>query len=282
MRNYPYVFWLLFYFYLMWGICGFMPKAFNVLAIIYGCALVLALTPVAESIMRALQGFRRSMTEREASRINDIFTETYESAKEVNPALFKSIKIYIQDTMDINAFAMGKKTLGVTRGALEFFNDEELHGILAHEMGHFSNGDTVALLVSLTANILFMVAYKILYAIASLFHSIIASKYDSNIMKIVWWCVDKLCKFIMFIGDVILMPVSRRNEYYADEFAHECGYGEALTTALYKLQMLAGEEPRKISDYVKKTHPAIVERIARLEQLERADEESPVLSSPEA
>ena len=78
------------------------------------------------------------------------------------------------------------------------------------------------------------------------------------------------------------MPVSRRNEYYADEFAHECGYGEALTTALYKLQMLAGEEPRKISDYVKKTHPALIDRIARLEQLKKEIEERPTLSSPEA
>ena len=252
------------------------------LATIYGCAVLLALTPVAESLMRVMEGFRHSMTEREASRITDIFNETYESAKEVNPALFKSIRIYIKDSMDINACAMGKKTLGVTRGALEFFNDEELHGILAHELGHFSNGDTIALLIALTANILFMIAYRIVYAVALFLHGIVKSKSDSNLIKMVWWCVDKICQFIIFIGDVILMPVSRRNEYYADEFAHECGYGEALTTALYKLQMLAGEEPRKISDYVKKTHPALIDRIARLEQLKKEIEERPTLSSPEA
>lgn len=87
LRNYPYVFWLLFYFYLMWSICGLSDEAFNVLAAIYGGAVLLALTPFAESILRLIEGFRRSMTEREANRITDIFNETYESAKEENPAL---------------------------------------------------------------------------------------------------------------------------------------------------------------------------------------------------
>lgn len=120
----------------------------------------------------------------------------------------------------------------------------------------------MALLIALTANILFMTAYRIVYAVVLFLHSIIKSRYDSNLIKLAWWFIDKLCQFIIFIGDVILMPVSRRSEYYADEFAFECGYGEALTSALYKLQMIGNEEPRKISDYVKKTHPAIVDRIA--------------------
>ena len=54
-------------------------------------------------------------------------------------------KVYVQDTEDINAFATGKKyedsIVCVTRGALKTLNQEELEGVLAHELSHIKNKD---------------------------------------------------------------------------------------------------------------------------------------------
>ena len=44
--------------------------------------------------------------------------------------------------MYVNAFAIGRNTIAVTMGAIETFSSDELKGIIAHEFGHLSNGDT--------------------------------------------------------------------------------------------------------------------------------------------
>ena len=54
-------------------------------------------------------------------------------------------KIYLIDDPAINAFATGRKpelaSVAVTRGALEKLENEELEGVLAHEMSHVKNYD---------------------------------------------------------------------------------------------------------------------------------------------
>ena len=54
-------------------------------------------------------------------------------------------RVYIQDSRDINAFAAGltpqTALICVTRGALEQLNQEELEGVIAHEMSHIANYD---------------------------------------------------------------------------------------------------------------------------------------------
>jgi heat shock protein HtpX len=53
--------------------------------------------------------------------------------------------VYIQDSLDINAFATGlqkeKAIVCVTRGAIEQLSQEELEGVIGHEMSHIANDD---------------------------------------------------------------------------------------------------------------------------------------------
>ncbi len=53
--------------------------------------------------------------------------------------------VYIVDEEGINAFAVGLSTdraaVGVTRGALNTFNRDEMQGVIAHEFSHILNGD---------------------------------------------------------------------------------------------------------------------------------------------
>lgn len=62
-------------------------------------------------------------------------------------------KVYIQDSESINAFATGKKpeqaVICTTTGALRKLNQEELEGVIAHEMSHIKNHDILIATVTI-------------------------------------------------------------------------------------------------------------------------------------
>jgi heat shock protein HtpX len=84
-------------------------------------------------------------------------TGAKETSKEESPYIYRMIenlcitsglpmpKVYIIDDPAINAFATGRKpetaSVAVTTGAIEKLTNEELEGVLAHEMSHIQNYD---------------------------------------------------------------------------------------------------------------------------------------------
>src|SRR2546426_2806244 len=70
-------------------------------------------------------------------------------------------KIYVIPTDSPNAFATGRSpshaSVAVTQGILNLLNDEELEGVLAHELGHVRNRDI--LISSIAATIAGAITY---------------------------------------------------------------------------------------------------------------------------
>src|ERR1700761_6097044 len=55
----------------------------------------------------------------------------------------QSFVLKVEESMELNAFATGRRTIVVTKGLLQICTPDELRGVLAHELGHLVSGDTV-------------------------------------------------------------------------------------------------------------------------------------------
>ena len=65
--------------------------------------------------------------------------------------------MYTIDSLVVNAYAIGRHTIAVTRGAMETFSEDELKSIIAHEIGHILYGHTTALLLNIIGNGIFSI-----------------------------------------------------------------------------------------------------------------------------
>jgi heat shock protein HtpX len=193
-------------------------------------------------------------------------------------------KLYVIPTESPNAFATGRNpqhaSVAVTHGILNLLNDEEMEGVLAHELGHVRNRD---ILIS-------SVAATIAGAITML-----ASMGRWAMIFGGWGGGDRedrrgggIGALIMLIlapiaASLIQLAVSRSREYQADATgAHLTGNPYALASALQKLDAYSRRLPMQASPSTAhlfiiqpkllginfgnlfSTHPPIAKRIERL------------------
>ncbi len=152
-------------------------------------------------------------------------------------------KIYIIEDPAINAFATGRKpetaSIAVTRGAVEKLTNEELEGVLAHELSHIKNYD-----------IRFMTLVAVLVgAIAILSNIFLRSRWfgfghsrdnrengGGQLGAILLIAGVVLALLSPLIAELIKLAISRRREYLADASgALLTRYPEGLASALTKI-----------------------------------------------
>lgn len=189
--------------------------------------------------------------------------------------------LYIIETDQPNAFATGRNpenaVVAVTQGLLRNMSREEVAGVVAHELAHIKNRDTLTMTITATL----AGAVSMLANFAMFFGS----------------GRDRPFGFIGMIAMMILAPlaagmvqmaISRVREYEADaEGAAICGNPEWLASALARLGQLSGRidniaaernpatahmfivNPLHMQavDSLFATHPPIEKRIAELRKL---------------
>ena len=193
-------------------------------------------------------------------------------------------KIYVIPTDSPNAFATGRNprhaSVAVTQGILNLLSDEELEGVLAHELGHVRNRDILISSVAATlAGAVTMLARMGYYA--ELFGY--GGGSDSRDRR--GGALTGLLMLILapFAAILIQLAVSRSREYAADETgAYFTGNPYALARALQKLDAYSKRTPMVASPSTAhlfiiqplvggdvlanlfSTHPPIYKRIERL------------------
>jgi len=279
--NILYIIWFIVYFCIAWFIAwmifsGDTLISFVVVSVMYAFSITIALSPIGEELLRVLENCRLPATQAETDYLMPLFEEVYENSKEINPGLNNGIQLYIMDAMYVNAFAIGRQTVAVTRGAIETFTPDELKGILAHELGHMTYGHTKALLLSLIGNIYFAAIVWVLRLLLNVINFISGAFAFTSVLGfviaifafLIRLYINLLLLIFVNLSEVILAINSRVNEIQADTFGFEAGYGRELISGLYLLQKISINTELDILEKAKATHPHIAYRIKNLEELE--------------
>ena len=153
-------------------------------------------------------------------------------------------KVYLIPTDSPNAFATGRNpnhaSVAVTQGILGLLNDDELEGVIAHELGHVRNRDI--LISSIAATLAGAITY--LASIARwgmIFGGIRGSRDRDGGGGIAAIAMMFLAPFSAML---IQLAVSRSREYGADETgAHWTGNPYALASALAKIDAYSRQRP---------------------------------------
>ena len=195
-------------------------------------------------------------------------------------------KVYIIPSSTPNAFATGRNpsnaVVAVTEGIVRLLHDEELEGVLAHELAHIRNRDI--LLSTIVATIVGAITY--LAFIGRFAFLFLGRGGDRDAGA----AVGRILMIIIapIAAALIQMAISRAREYMADAGGAEiCGNPRALAGALKKLEMGVARAPMQDANpstshmfivhpfrgggitKLFSTHPPIPERIKRLEALAR-------------
>lgn len=147
--------------------------------------------------------------------------------------------VYILPSQNPNAFATGRNpshaAVAVTEGLLRILSNQELKGVIAHELSHIKNRDTLIQTVAATvAGAVMMLATMARWS-AFLFGGG-RRRGEGNILALI------LAAVIMPIAAMIIqMAISRSREYSADKSAAGIsGNPVSLAEALRKLQSYSG------------------------------------------
>jgi heat shock protein HtpX len=188
-------------------------------------------------------------------------------------------RVYIIDEPHPNAFATGRDpehaAVAATTGLLDMLSREEVAGVMAHELGHVRNRDTLIMtMVATIAGAISMLANFGLF-----FRGGGSNEGNHNMLA-------SLMAVIVapFAAMIVQMAISRTREYGADRAGAEIsGNPRALASALAKISGMAQRIPNPVAErnpaaaqlYIVpthvselfSTHPATESRIAALEDL---------------
>jgi heat shock protein HtpX len=231
------------------------------------------------------------------SRLSLAVNGAQEIQKRDNPRLYRIVenlaitdglptpRVFIIDDPAPNAFATGRdprhSAVCVTSGLLEIMDDNELTGVLAHELGHIKNYD---IRVSMLAFALSAVVAVLADAILRLTWFSDRDERENN--NQVFFVLGIVAAIVApLIATMIQLAVSRKREYLADATgALTTRYPEGLESALAKIAHTGSVLRRQntatahffFANPLKghsltnlfSTHPPIEERIKRLKEME--------------
>lgn len=208
-------------------------------------------------------------------------------------------KINVVDDRQLNAFASGidakSYTVTVTTGLMDILDDDELAGVLGHELTHIRNHDTKLLITSIIfvgiistiMSLVVRITYQVFWSGGGRRRG--NSKEGGGLSILVILLIGVVCCAVAYIFTLLTrFAISRKREYMADAGGAElCGNPLALASALRKISQNPGLDNVKRADVAQlfiiqpdemkqglmnfmnslfSTHPDVEKRIAILEQ----------------
>jgi len=224
-----------------------------------------------------------------ATPLNDVRHPVYRiTQKLTQKAGLPMPKVYLIPDHTPNAFATGRNyehaAVAVTMGLYEMLNEQELEGVIAHELSHIKHYDIlIGTIAAVFAGAIAMIANMMQFG--AMFNNSNDRQGSNPIMMIL------MAILLPIAASIIQMSVSRSREFMADEgAARMTGNASGLQSALSKLENYTrkGYEVHNATEQTAhmfiinpfsglktslgglfRTHPTTEDRIARLEELKR-------------
>ncbi len=188
-------------------------------------------------------------------------------------------KVYVINESQPNAFATGRNpenaAVAATAGIMQILSERELRGVMAHELAHVKNRDTLISTISATVS----GAISALAQFGMFFGGRDSEGRSNPIMGMIMMFLAPLA------ASLIQMAISRAREFEADRIGAEiCEDPEALASALNKIHNYAHQIPNETAEMhpetgqmmiinplsgggmksLFSTHPATEKRVAKL------------------
>lgn len=250
---------------------GITPESITPLIICNFATVLVSLSPIGEWVLAILAGAKEIKRRDIKIRLIPLLEIVFEQAKQKTPDMVSSIHLKIIHDNAPNAFAIGRKTICVTDGLLNL-TDDEIMAVFAHELGHLAYKHSSIQLLIGGGNIFIsgclMLIKLVCWMITAIFtlFSIGTRRYGTGILIALIggfsagliWLWTKFCM-------LFLMWSMRQNEYVADKYAFDLGYGSILASVLDRHMCSAPENGLLKALYA--THPHSDDRIAHLQEL---------------
>ncbi len=221
----------------------------------------------------------KEVSPQEAPKIHKIVENLVQKADLPKP------RIYVIPQPTPNAFATGRDpkhaAVAVTEGIMHLLSDDELEGVLSHELAHVRNRDILlATVVATIAGAITLIGNMVRWG--AMFGGRRDEREGGNTNLLSLLIVGILAPMAAML---IQLAISRSREYLADESgANLCGRPLSLANALRKLYNFSRQVPLQANPTTAhmftvspltgggvlslfSTHPPIERRIARLEEL---------------
>jgi len=188
----------------------------------------------------------KPVTEKESPKLYKIVRDVAHLAKIPMP------KVYIVPGQWSNAFATGRDynhaAVACTQGILELLNEDELKGVIAHEISHIKNRDT--LIQAVAATIAGVISYIAMIArYAAIFGGSNRDRRGGSGLELL-----VLAVLTPILATLIRLAISRSREYLADESAAKTLHsGLGLASALEKLEKDIKHMPLAVSSTTETT-----------------------------
>jgi heat shock protein HtpX len=222
-----------------------------------------------------------------------------EIQKSDNPRLWRTVenlsittgmpmpKVYIINDPALNAFATGRdpkhSSVAVTTGLLDVLDDNELEGVMAHELGHIQNYDIRVSMIAFGLVAVVSILSDII--LRSIFWGGVSGNRNNNSSPLMYLVLIVVLVIAPIVATLIKLAVSRKREYLADATgALTTRYPQGLASALQKISQNGSNMQKQNSstahlffanplkgETISKwfsTHPPIEDRIAKLTLME--------------
>ncbi len=197
-------------------------------------------------------------------------------------------EVGIYNSPEPNAFATGwnrnKALVAVSTGLLQVMDQDEIEGVLGHEISHIANGDmvTLTLLQGVLNTFVIFFARVAAFALSQFLNRNQEGNQPSSMNSLVFFLVEMVFQIILgILASIIVMWYSRKREYRADAGSARLLGKQKMIAALQKLGQMQGRaednrapsfEAMKIAGHPSRfaalfsSHPPLKDRISALEK----------------